>query len=100
MFSERRLRRPLVAIILVALAGIGAKYQPSIDPANFQSKVDNPYLPLVPGARFKYSETAGGETNDREITVTSETRMTMGVKCTVVHDVVTSRGEVKEDTYD
>ncbi len=26
--------------------------------------------------------------------------MSMGVKCTLVHDVVTSRGEVKEDTRD
>ena len=90
-----------LAIVAAAAAGIGAeRYQPQIDPSSFQSKVDNPYFPLVPGTRFKYIETAGGETNDRETTVTSQTKMIMGVKCIVVHDLVTAKGKVKEDTYD
>ena len=92
--------RSLLTIIVAAAAGIAATYQPQIDPSNFQSKVDNPYFPLVPGMRFKYIETAGGETSEREITVASQTKIIMGVKCIVVHDLVTAKGEVKEDTYD
>ena len=29
-------------------------YDPVIDPANFVSKIDNPYFPLVPGTTFVY----------------------------------------------
>ncbi len=99
-FGKRRLRISLLAAIVAAAAGIGASYQPQIDLANFQSKVDNPYFPLLPGTRFRYSEVAGGEMSDREITVTAETKVIMGVRCIVVHDLVTSKGEVREDTTD
>jgi hypothetical protein len=54
----------------------------------------------VPGTILKYQEKGGGETSEKEITVTSETKEILGVKCVVVHDVVTQRGEVREDTYD
>lgn len=91
-----------LAIILLtsAFALGGEPYKPAIDPANFQSKVDNPYFPLVPGTILKYEEKAGGETSENEITVMSETKMIMGVKCVVVHDIVREKGAVKEDTFD
>ncbi|PYS37718.1 MAG: hypothetical protein DMF71_18025 [Acidobacteria bacterium] len=89
-----------VLFITAAAVGIGAKYQPRIDPSDFQSQISNPYFPLVPGTRYKYVETVFGETFNREITVTSETKTIMGVKCVSVHDVLTNKGEVREDTYD
>lgn len=100
MCDLRRFRLSLLAIIVAALAGVGAKYKTQVAPSNFQSTVDNPYFPLVPGTRFKYIATAAGETSDREITVTSETKMIMGVKCIEVHERVIAKGEVTEDTYD
>jgi hypothetical protein len=89
-----------VLLITAAVVGIGAKYQPRVDPSDFQSQITNPYFPLVPGTRYEYFETVFGETFNREITVTSETKTIMGVKCVSVHDVLTSKGEVKEDSYD
>ena len=78
----------------------GEPYKPTIDPGNFQTTVDNPYFPLVPGTTLKYEEKAGGQTSDNEVTVTADTKEIMGIKCVVVHDVVTAEGALKEDTYD
>jgi hypothetical protein len=78
----------------------GASYQPQIDPANFKSSVDHPYFPLVPGTVFRYVERDGGERTEIETTVTSDTKVVMGVTCTVVHDVESRGGRVIEDTYD
>lgn len=89
-----------MAMIAAAAAALAGKYQPQIDPANFQSKIDNSYFPLVPGTRYEYLETVMGEKFTREITVTSETKTIMGVKCVTVHDVVTAGDELREDTYD
>src|SRR5215510_10800179 len=60
-------------------------YHPQINPADFSATVDNPYFPLVPGTTCKYVEKDGDETNENEVTVTSETKVVMGVKCVVVH---------------
>ncbi len=100
--TEGRQYRLLLPVLFITAAavGIGAKYQPRIDPSDFQSQISNPYFPLVPGTRYKYVETVFGETFNREITVTSETKTIMGVKCVSVHDVLTNKGEVREDTYD
>ena len=75
-------------------------YRPHIDPANFQTSVDNPYFPLVPGTTFKLIEKSGKRTSENEITVTHDTKLVMGVTCVVVRDVVREKGAVKEDTYD
>jgi hypothetical protein len=84
----------------VALGLSPADYNPKIDPANFRTTVDNPYLPLVPGTTYKFIETVLGEKSVNEITVTHETKVIMGVPCMVVHDVVTKNGILAEDTYD
>jgi hypothetical protein len=89
-----------MTMIAAAAAVLGEKYQPQIDPANFQSKIDNPYFPLVAGTRYEYLETVMGETFSRQTTVTSETKTIMGVKCVAMHDILAAKGEVKEDTYD
>jgi hypothetical protein len=92
----------LLALVVALNPGVGADpYKPEIDPTNFlQGNVDNPYFPLVPGTVLKYSEKTGSETSENEITVTRDTKMIMGVKCLVVHDTVTAKGQLKEDTYD
>ena len=71
-----------------------------IDPAQFVARVDHPYFPLVPGTRFVFHETKDGKTNINEVTVMSETKVIMGVTCTVVHDVVLANGATEEETYD
>jgi hypothetical protein len=71
-------------------------YNPSIDPADFVSEIDNPLWPLVPGTLYVYQ---GGE-ETIEVTVTNDTRQVLGVTTIVVHDVVSVGGEIIEDTYD
>ena len=96
----------MVAVVVSAGAGCEsmglrkADYHPKINPADFQAKVDNPYYPLVPGTTFRYIEKSPTDSSEDEITVTHETRMVMGVECTVVHDVARKNGQIAEDTYD
>jgi hypothetical protein len=72
-----------------------------LDPADFTSEIDNPYWPMEPGARWVYRETdAEGAELRVEVTVTGRTREILGIAATVVHDVVTEDGRLKEDTYD
>jgi hypothetical protein len=75
-------------------------YLPKIEPSNFLSVVNHPYYPLVPGTIKTFIEKDGDETRERTVTVTHDTRIVMGVKCVVVHDVITGDGDVQEDTYD
>jgi hypothetical protein len=92
-----------LAVTVCAAYG-GAKksgpYHPHIDPANFQSTIDNPYYPLVPGTSFRLIETVGRDSSVNDITVTADTRVVMGVTCVVVRDKLVEKGITKEDTYD
>jgi hypothetical protein len=78
----------------------GAAYAPSLDPATFVRTVDNPYFPLVPGTRWTMQSRGaeGGETTITE--VTRQTKMIMGIACTVVRDEVDKHGQLKELTFD
>ena len=77
-----------------------APYDPVIDPANFVSKIDNPYFPLVPGKTFIYeSHTSEGLTRD-QFAVTHNTRVIAGVTCVEVHDSAFTNGALTEDTLD
>jgi len=94
---------PCAAVLLVAALEAAAKsgaYRPNIDPANFQTRIDNPYFPLVPGTVYRYVERAGRDSSVDVTTVTSDTKTIMGVPCVVVHDQLTHKGQVKEDTFD
>ena len=100
------IRRALPALIAMCVAFCTAyavkkaAYNPQIHASEFKSVVDNPYYPLVPGTVLKYAETDKGEVKEDTVTVTKDTKTVMGVPCVVVHDVVTKKGRVAEDTYD
>jgi hypothetical protein len=89
----------LFAFVVAAAVGCGgSSYDPKIDPAHFVSGVDNQYFPLVPGTVFQYRVQ---ETNEEvTVTVTSETKLVMGVTSMVVRDTARSGGQIVEDTYD
>jgi hypothetical protein len=71
-------------------------YAPPIDPADFTTTIDNPFMPLVPGTTFVYE---GG--NERIVVeVTDETRLVMGVTTVVVRDQAFRNGSLIEDTDD
>ena len=73
-----------------------------LDPADFTSKIDNPYFPLVPGARSIYREVdEKGNHVKVVVIVTRETKeIANGITARVVRDTVTENGELIEDTFD
>src|ERR687896_495518 len=62
-----------------------------LDPADFTTRIDNPYWPMAPGDKWVYRETDEGGTELRvEVTVTDRTKqIANGIVARVVHDVVT-----------
>ena len=85
---------------LAAFAEDLPPYNPVIDPANFVAEITNPYFPLKPGTIFKFEGTRDGVARRDEMTVTTETKMIMGVPCIVVRDVSTTDVEIVEKTVD
>ncbi len=75
-------------------------YAPVIDPANFVNKIDNPYMPLIPGTTFIYEGQTEKGNEHNEVVVSSETKTIMGVTCLVVKDIVMIDGVLEEGTID
>jgi hypothetical protein len=81
--------------------GDGGRYRAAIDPADFVVTVDNPYLPLPPGARWHYRGDADGEPQTTDVVVTGAHKQIMGVATTAVRDTVRNAdGTLVEDTID
>src|SRR3954468_20200320 len=76
----------------------------NVDPSNFIKRPSNPYFPLMPGTSFHFVnriiENKKVTFEQVYVTVTSDTKVILGVTCAVVHDVVKQKGSVTEDTYD
>jgi hypothetical protein len=71
-----------------------------LDPADFVSEIDNPYWPMQRGSRWVYEEKDTEGATRIVVTVTSRAKTVLGIEATVVRDVVTEDGELKEDTFD
>jgi hypothetical protein len=72
-----------------------------LNPADFVKSIDNPLWPMKRGSRWSYRETDAEGTSSRiEVVVTDRKKTILGIEATVVHDVVTEGGELKEDTFD
>jgi hypothetical protein len=99
----------------LGLSGQGAEAGPSagcvlprgsqtvkLDPASFTTRIDNPWWPMRPGARWVYRETDAAGARQRDVvTVTQRTkRIANGVTARVVHDAATEDGEPVEITDD
>ena len=82
------------------LAPLHGKYAPTIDPANFVSKVDNPLWPLEPGTGFHFRGLRGKTPQTDDEVVTHRTEKILGVVCTVVRDSVSEHGRAVERTLD
>ena len=72
----------------------------SVDPADFNAPVANPYYPLEPGTTNVYRGTKDGEGVTTRTTVTHRTKAIQGVTVTVVRDVARHRGHLIEKTSD
>jgi hypothetical protein len=74
----------------------------SLNPADFTTRIDNPYWPMRAGRRWIYRETdSAGKKQRVVVTVTRRTKvMANGVTARVVHDAVTEKGRPVELTDD
>ena len=76
-------------------------YLPIIKPENFVNSVTNPFLPFVPGTKFTYKEKTDEGIEIGEVAVTPDFITILGVKCTVVSDIMKNeKGDVLESTLD
>lgn len=73
---------------------------PVVGPDDFVSVIDNPYLPLEPGTTFVYEAETEDEFILNHVTVTNDTKVILGVTCTVVFDVEWVDGVLMEETFD
>jgi len=73
-----------------------------LNPADFTTRIDNPWWPMRPGTRWVYRETdPEGARQKVVVTVTPKTKkIANGVTARVVHDVVTEDGKLVEVTDD
>jgi hypothetical protein len=90
----------LFSLAACTAATSSSDYSPRIKPAEFQSQVDNPWWPLVPGTVYRYVERLGREAKDGLVVVTTERKTILGVECVVVHDQMSQNGRILEDTFD
>ena len=74
----------------------------TLDPAEFTTRITNPWWPMRPGTRWVYRETEPDGTRRKVVvTVTRRTEVTAaGVRARVVRDTVTEDGALVEDTRD
>jgi hypothetical protein len=69
--------------------------------ADFVERIDNPYMPLLPGSRWVYEERGeDGTVLEVIVTVLNRKKTVQGIEATVVRDVVKEDGTPKEDTVD
>src|SRR5215210_7714433 len=99
------LTRTTSIAVIAALAGsagttrnpapVTTPYNPSFDPADFGGPIDNPYLPLKPGAVFRYRGVGDdGKTHELNIVrVTRHRKRIMGIDARVVVDKVWAGGK-------
>src|SRR3954451_5696556 len=72
-----------------------------LDPADFSTTIDNPYLPFPVGSKWVYREVEDGVVQRVVVTVAAKTKLIAnGVRARIVHDQVTVHSRVKEDTHD
>jgi hypothetical protein len=72
----------------------------SINPADFSSRVDNPWFPLKPGTTYVYRGIKDGQPSRDVLKVTHKTKEIQGAACVVVQDLLYIRGKVHERTTD
>jgi hypothetical protein len=72
-----------------------------LDPANFTTTIDNPYMPVRPGAVWVYADRDASGARERDVVrVLRRTKVIAGVRARVVHDRATRGSELIEDTLD
>jgi hypothetical protein len=81
-------------------SGAGPGWPATLSPSDFVRRVDNPYFPLKPGSKWHYKGAKGHTKMVDDMRVTHRTKRILGVRTTVVHDVVRVHGRREEVTND
>ena len=92
----------LASLLAVAVAGgCGSSDSGAAKPSPFSTRIDNRYWPMAPGSRWISREREEGHVFRVSVTVTRRTRVVAsGIRARIVHDIVTEKGRVVENTYD
>ena len=78
-----------------------ATFAPEFDPTHFASVDDHPYPPLIPGTAYHHRGITPEGVEENDILVLYDnTKQILGVTVTVVHDLVSLDGVLKEETFD
>lgn len=73
----------------------------ALDPKDFVPHIDNPLWPMSPGNLWVYREAnTRGQAQRVRVEVLERKKEIQGIDATVVHDVVSDRGELVENTFD
>lgn len=84
-----------------AFSSSPAGYEPALSPADFSTKVDNPYFPLPVGRRLVYRGVKSGRTQVDVVTVTNRIKkVAEGITARVVTDVASHGTKLLEKTED
>jgi hypothetical protein len=81
-------------------SGAGRGWPQTLHPIDFVARVNNPWFPLEPGSRWRYRGVDEDGPFSDEMRVTHRTKTILGVRATVVHDVVLRQGKRREITSD
>jgi hypothetical protein len=81
-------------------SGAGPGWPATLSPSDFVRHVTNPWFPLKPGNGWHYKGAKGHTKMVDDMKVTHRTKTILGVKTTVVHDVVRVHGRREEVTND
>src|SRR5215211_7369404 len=105
MRTQRRLPITVAAgglAAALAVTGVASGAGQHLAPADFTTKIDNPYWPMRVGSRWVYRETDQEGARQRVVVrITRRTKMIAnGIRARVVRDVVTEDGKPVEKTSD
>jgi hypothetical protein len=81
-------------------SGAGPGWPQTLHPSDFVVRVDNPLFPLKPGSRWHYRGVEGHAPFTDNMHVTHRAKTILGVRVTVVRDVVLEHGKPREVTSD
>ncbi|MBI5804126.1 hypothetical protein HY450_02690 [Candidatus Pacearchaeota archaeon] len=79
---------------------LSGPYAPKINPADFSTRITNPYFNMPTGKKMVYESKTGEGTERIEVLIPGWTKEIMGVETLVFWDRVYFNGELVEDTRD
>jgi hypothetical protein len=92
---------PVAVALAVLLAGCGSGDKSASAPrGKFVARVDNQWFPLLPGTVLVYTGVKDGKPARDVVTVTHETKVIQGVRCTAVADNLFLDDRLAERTTD